>query len=77
VHNPEINWKTKKVKITRYLLLYRRNTVVKENIEQRKKMGKRIKNIDKENRDKWKWTMEEKFNEEIKLDKEKVKGIVP
>ena len=40
-------------------------------------MGKRIKNIDKENRDKWKWTMEEKFNEEIKLDKEKVKGIVP
>jgi len=54
VHNPKINWKTEKVKITRCLLLCRRNTVVKENIEQRKKMGKRIKNIDKRDRDKWK-----------------------
>ena len=30
------------LKITRYLSLYRRNLAVKENIEQRKKMRKRI-----------------------------------
>jgi len=51
--------------------------VVKEDIEWRKKIRKRIRNVEKADRDKWEWTMEEKFNEEIELDREKVKEMVP
>jgi len=54
-----------------------RNLVVKEDIEQRKKIGKKIRNVKKANKDEWEWIMEEKFNEEIKLDREKVKEMVP
>jgi len=77
VHNPKINWETGEVKITRCPPLYKRNLAVKEDIEQRKKIGKRIKNVEKANRDEWEWIMEEKFDEEIELDREKVKGMVP
>ena len=38
VHNPEINWEIGEIKITRCPLLCERNLVVKENIEQRKKI---------------------------------------
>jgi len=41
-HNPEINWKTEEVKMTRCPPLCGRNMIVKEDIEWRKKMGKRI-----------------------------------
>ena len=75
-HNPEINWETEEVKMTRCLPLCRRNIVMKEDIEQRKKVGKRIKNVEKADRDEWEWTME-KFDEEIKLDREKVKKMAP
>jgi len=51
VHNPEINWKTGEVKMTRCLSLCGRNLAVKEDIEQRKKIGKRIRNVKKANRD--------------------------
>jgi len=51
VHNPEINWETGEVKITRCLPLCGRNLAVKEDIEQRKKIGKRIRNVKKANRD--------------------------
>jgi len=47
VHNPEINWETGEVKIMRCSPLCRRNLVVKEDIEQRKKIGKRIRNVKK------------------------------
>jgi len=77
VHNPKINWETGEVKITRCPPLYKRNLAVKEDIEQRKKIGKRIKNVEKADRDEWEWIMEEKFDEEIELDREKVKGMVP
>ena len=77
MHNPKINWETGEVKITRCPPLYKRNLAVKEDIEQRKKIGKRIKNVEKANRDEWEWIMEEKFDEEIELDREKVKGMVP
>jgi len=77
VHNLEINWETGKIKMMRYLPLCRRNLAVKKDIEQRKKIRKRIENVEKADRDEWEWTMEEKFNEEIKLDREKVKGMVP
>jgi len=75
-HNLEINWETGEIKMMRCPPLCRRNLVVKEDIEQRKKIGKRIENVEKADRDKWKWTMEEKFDEEIKLNREKVKGMV-
>ena len=75
-HNPEINWETREVKMMRCSPLCRRNLAVKEDIEQRKKIRKRIRNVEKANRDKWKWTMKEKFNREIELDREKVKEIV-
>jgi len=51
VHNPEINWEIGEVKITRCLPLYRRNLAVKEDIEQRKKIKKRIRNVEKADRD--------------------------
>jgi len=53
-HNLEINWKTEEVKMTRCLSLFGRNLAVKEDIEWRKKIGKRIRNVEKANRDKWK-----------------------
>jgi len=77
VYNPEINWETGEVKMTRCPPLCGRNLAVKEDIERRKKIGKRIRNIEKVDRNEWKWTMEEKFNEEIELDREKVKEMVP
>ena len=64
------------MKITRCLPLCGRNTTVKEDIEQRKKIGKRIRNVEKADRNKWKWTMEKKFDEEIELNREKVKEMV-
>jgi len=33
--------------------------------------------MEKTDRDEWEWTMEKKFNKEIKLDREKVKEMVP
>jgi len=57
--------------------LCERNLAVKEDIEQSKKIGKRIRNVEKANKDEWEWTIEEKFDEEIKLDRKKVKKIVP
>ena len=63
--------------MTRYLPLCRRNMAVKEDIEQRKKIEKKIRNVDKADKDKWKWIIEEKFDKEVKLDKEKVRKIMP
>jgi len=53
VHNLEINWETGEVKMTRYPPLCGRNLVVKEDIEQRKKIRKRIRNVEKAQRDEW------------------------
>jgi len=50
-HNPEINWEIEEVKMMRCPFLCERNLAVKDNIEQRKKIGKRIRNIDKTDRD--------------------------
>ena len=63
--------------MTRCLSLCGRNVAVKEDIERRKKMGKRIRNVEKADRDEWKWMIEEKFDKKIKLDREKVKKMVP
>jgi len=51
VHNPEINWKTGEVRVTRCPPICRRSLVVKENIERRKKIGKRVRAVEKADRD--------------------------
>jgi len=76
-HNPEINWETGEVEMTRCPPLYGRNLVVKEDIEWRKKIRKRTRNVEKANRDEWEWMMEEKFDKEIKINREKVREMVP
>ena len=51
VYNPEINWKIKEIKITRCPPIYGRKIVVKKNIERKKKVERRIKAIEKLDRD--------------------------
>jgi len=53
-HNSQINWETREVKMMRYLSICGRNIVVKEDKEQRKKIGKRIRAVDQVDRDEWK-----------------------
>ena len=77
VHNPKINWETREVKITRCPLICKRKIVVKEDIERKKKVRKRVRAIEKLDRDEWKMSMEENFDNEVKLDKEKVRKMVP
>jgi len=50
-YNPEINWEMGEVKMMRCPPLCGRNMAVKEDIEWRKKMRKRIRNVEKANRD--------------------------
>ena len=52
VHNPKINQKMGKVKITRCPLIYRKKIVIKKNIERKKKVKRKIRIIKKSNRDK-------------------------
>ena len=53
--------------------LCERNLAVKEDIERRKKIGKKIGNVNQADRDEWEWSIKEEFNEEIKINREKVK----
>jgi len=50
-HNLEINWEIGEVKMMRCPPLCGKNLAVKEDREQRKKIGKRIRNMEKANRD--------------------------
>ena len=75
-HNPKINWETGEVKMTRCPPICGRKIVVKEEIERKRKLGKRIRAIEKPDRDEWKMLMEEKFNNKVELDKEKVRKMV-
>ena len=77
MHNPEINWEMGEVKMMRCPPLCERNLAVKEDIEQKKKIRKRIRNVEKADKDEWEWTIKEKFDEEIELNREKVKEMVP
>ena len=45
-YNPEIDWETGEVKMTRYLLLYRRNIKLEKG--QKVKKGKRVVMLEKE-----------------------------
>jgi len=51
VYNHEINWEIKEIKITRCPPIYGRKIVVKKNIERKKKVERRIKAIEKSDRD--------------------------
>ena len=75
VYNPEINWKIGEVRITRCLPIYG-SLAVKEDIEKRKKIEKRVKVVEKADRDKWKMSIEEKFNNKVELDRKKVRKMV-
>ena len=50
-HNPEINWETGEVKITRYLPLCERNTKLEK--EQKVKKGKRVVTLEEEKIVRW------------------------
>jgi len=50
-HNPEINWETGEVKMTRCLPIYGRSIVAKKGTEKRKKVERRIRAIEKSDRD--------------------------
>ena len=77
VYNLEINQETKEIRITRCLPICERSLTVKGDIEKRKKIEKRVKVVEKVDKDKWKMLMEEKFDDKVELDREKVKKIVP
>jgi len=51
VRNLEINWETGEVKMMRCPPLCGRNLVVKKDIEQRKKIEKKIRNVEKADKD--------------------------
>ena len=76
-HNPEINWETRKVKMTRYPPLCRRNTRLKE--KKGKKGVKRVATLEEEKI--IRWAVDEKENwgreEEIKEDHRKIEKLVP
>jgi len=77
VHNPEINWETGKVKMTRCLLLYRRNTKLKE--KKRAKKEKRVAILEEEKIVRWAVDNKEdwKREEEVRVDHRKIEEIVP
>ena len=71
VHNPKINWKTGEVKMTRCPPICGRSIAAKRETKKRRRVEGKIRAVEKLDRDKWRLTMEEKFNDEVKLDKEK------
>ena len=77
VHNPEINWKTGEVKMTRCPPLYGRNTKLEKG--QKVKKGKRVVTLEEEKI--VRWAMEDKENwgrdEEVEADHKKIEEMVP
>ena len=77
VHNPEINWETEEVKMTRCPLLYGKNTKLEKG--QKAKKGKRVVTLEEEKvvrwavKDKKDWRREE----EVEADHKKIKEMVP
>ena len=61
----------------RYLPICEKSLTVKGDIEKRKKIEKRVKVVEKVDKDKQKISIEEKFNNKVELNRKKVKKIVP
>jgi len=76
-HNPEINWETGEVKMTRCPLLCGRNTKLEKG--QKAKKGKRVVTLEEEKM--VRWAMEDKEDwgrdEEIEVDYKKIEEMVP
>ena len=77
VHNPKINWETGEVKMMRCPPICGKSMVVKKETEKRRKVEEKIRVIGKSERDEWKMLVEEKFDNEVEIDREKVRKIVP
>jgi len=77
VHNPEINWETVEVKMTRCPPLYGRNTKLKE--EKREKKEKRVATLEEEKIVRWAVDNKEDWErkEEVEADYRKIKEMVP
>ena len=75
-HNPEINWKTGEVKITRCPPLCGKKVEIARGRGKRIQRNK-LKRTDKRDKDDWEWSMKDKFNDEEVLDMEKVEKMVP
>ena len=77
VHNPEINWETEEVKMTRCPPLYGKNTKLEKG--QKAKKGKRVVTLEEEKvvrwavKDKKDWRREE----EVEANHKKIKEMVP
>jgi len=76
-HNPEINWETREVKITKCPPLYGRNTRLKE--EKVRKRVKRVATLEEEKIVKWAVDDKEDWEKEkkVKADHRKIEEIVP
>jgi len=76
-HNPEINWETGEVKMTRCPPLYGRNTKLEKG--QKAKKEKRVVILEEEKM--VRWTMEDKEDwgrdEEVEVDHKKIEEMVP
>jgi len=75
-HNPEINWKTREIKMTRCSFLCSR---VKSKEKERKKQGKRVATLEEEKIVRWEIDNKEDWEreKEIKEDHRKIKKMVP
>ena len=76
VHNPEINWETEEVKITRCPPLYGRNTKKKE--DRKTEKGRRIATIEEKKIGRWAVDGKEdqRREEKVEVDYRKIKEIV-
>jgi len=76
-YNPEINWETEEVKMTRYPPLCGRNTKLEKG--QKEKKGKRVVILEEEKM--VRWAMEDKEDwrrdEEVETDHKKIEEMVP
>jgi len=75
-HNPEINWETGEVKITRCLPLCGKKLEIARGGGKRIQRNK-LRRTDKRDEDDWEWSMRDKFDEEEVLDREKVEKMIP
>ena len=76
-YNPKINWEAGEVKMMRCPPICGKSMVVKKETEKRRKVEEKIRVIGKSERDEWKMLVEEKFDNEVEIDREKVRKIVP
>jgi len=75
-HNPEINWETGEVKMTRCPPLCGKKVEIARGGGKKIQRNK-LRRIDKRDKDDWEWSMRDRFDNEEVLEMEKVKRIIP